>query len=83
VEFSTAAMSELFRIRAGVSHICVRFWGLRTLFESLATDDRCREAGKRAVVGGFLIKMYKSRWPLGVGDEDSPIGRGFCSRAAL
>jgi hypothetical protein len=49
----------------------------------IATDDRCREAGKRAVVGGFLIKMYKSRWPLGVGDEDSPIGRGFCSRAAL
>jgi hypothetical protein len=51
--------------------------GIAHALESTAIDDRCREAGERSVVGRLLIKTYKSRWPLGVGDEKFLIGKGL------
>ena len=57
--------------------------GIAHALESTAIDDRCREAGERSVVCGFLIKTYKSRWPLGVGDEKFLIGKGLVAGSSL
>lgn len=38
----------------------------------MVIDDESEEARERSVVNTFLIEVYKSRWPLGIGDERCP-----------
>jgi len=71
VKFSTENVSELSCLESGpvqAVHSHLGLWGMRRLMESTAIEDVDGEAGERSVVGGDMIKQYKSRWPLGTGD---------------
>lgn len=49
----------------------------------MVIDDEGSKARERSVVDDIVNEMYKSRWPLSIGDERCPFRMGLVAGSSL